>query len=356
MLEFMGRIGVDADFWDGSARLLEAAEECAGDAPQMLGALRELPPVPVPGRGRTRSLLHLLSSIAAIDLTAARVVEPHFDAAAILAQTGAEVGRGEAWGVFASASPVAVRWLPGADSHSVAEGADAELTGTKRWCSLAAKLDRALVTASDSMGEWMFVVDLRQAAVVPRGGGAPLTGLRGVPSGPVDLHSATARAVGDVADWYTSRPGFAWGGIAVAAVWFGGAVALGRALERAVGGREPDQLGLAWLGEADRLLHGVQVQLDDAADRIDAGSADWALAQRVRGNTASACWRLLALCGEAMGPGPLAFDATHARRVADLTMYLSQHHGARDDAAHGQQLAAALHRSSEAPSISGDDS
>lgn len=352
----MGRIGVEADFWDGSDRLLEAATVCAGDASHVLGVLRELPPVPVPGGGDTRSLLHLLSSIAAADLTAARVVEPHFDAAAILAQAGAEAGSGEAWGVFASASPVAVRWLPEMASHSDAEGWDAELTGTKRWCSLAATLDRALVTASDTTGEWLFVVDLRQASVVPQEGGEPLTGLRGVPSGPVDLHSSAARAVGDAAGWYTSRPGFAWGGIAVAAVWFGGAVALGRSLERAVGSREPDQLGLAWLGEADRLLHGVQVQLDDAADRIDAGSADWALAQRVRGNTASACWRLLALCGEAMGPGPLAFDAVHARRVADLTMYLRQHHGARDDAAHGQQLAAVLRPSSETPSLAGAES
>ncbi len=139
-------------------------------------------------------------------------------------------------------------------------------------------------------------------------------------------------------------------------MWFGAAVSLGRTLLRAAETREPDQLGFAWLGETDRLLRGLRVQLDDAADRIDAGTSDWALAQSVRGNTANTCWRILEICGEALGPGPLAFDAEHARRVADLTMYLRQHHGARDDAAHGTDLLAAARGAHRLPSREGGDS
>lgn len=325
------------DFWDGSARLLEAVACCDGNATPVLAALRELPPAPIPGTGETRALFALLSEIAAIDLTAARVVEPHFDATAILAQAGIQFERGRAWGVFASASPVNIRWRAPGDTAPPRVVDDAELTGTKRWCSLASSLDRALVTARDDSGEWLFVLDLTKERVVPHEGGAPLTGLRGVPSGPVDLSAAAVQSVGGV-NWYTTRPGFAWGGIGVAAVWFGAAVSLASALLDAARSRKQDQLGLALLGEADRIMHGVRVQLDDAADRIDAGTADWALAQRVRSNTASACWRLIAICGEALGPAPLAFDAVHARRIADLTMYLSQHHGVRDDAAHGALL------------------
>ncbi|WP_181026977.1 acyl-CoA/acyl-ACP dehydrogenase [Pseudoclavibacter sp. RFBB5] len=341
MSERFQGIDVDPGFWDGSSALLAAAGSCNGVAAPLIDALRASPSPPVPGNGRTRSLFGLLASFGALDLTAARVIEPHFDAAAIMAQSGSSIDPGTSWGVFASASPVEVRWEP-ESARDDSPPRRATLSGTKRWCSLASSLDRALVTASDHHGEWMFVLDLSQDAVSPHEGGAPLTGLSGVPSGPVELDAASAWTVGDGADWYTSRPGFAWGGIGVAAVWFGAAVALGRSLQSSASSREPDQLACAWLGEADRLLHGIRVQLEDAADRIDAGTADWGLAQRVRGNTASGCTRLLAICGEALGPAPLAFDPVHARRVADLTMYLRQHHGARDDAARGRSLSDAV--------------
>ena len=39
--------------------------------------------------------------------------------------------------------------------------------------------------------------------------------------------------------------------------------------------------------------------------------------------------------GHALGPGPLANDEEHARRVADLTVYVRQQHAERDDAALG---------------------
>ncbi|MCY7289624.1 MAG: acyl-CoA dehydrogenase, partial [Cryobacterium sp.] len=37
-------------------------------------------------------------------------------------------------------------------------------------------------------------------------------------------------------------------------------------------------------------------------------------------------------------PAPLAFDARHAGRVADLQLYARQHHAERDDAALGRRL------------------
>jgi hypothetical protein len=40
--------------------------------------------------------------------------------------------------------------------------------------------------------------------------------------------------------------------------------------------------------------------------------------------------------GHALGPAPLAFDEDHARRVADLELYLRQHHAERDLARLGE--------------------
>jgi hypothetical protein len=43
--------------------------------------------------------------------------------------------------------------------------------------------------------------------------------------------------------------------------------------------------------------------------------------------------------GRALGAGPLCHDAAHARRVADLTVYLWQHHAERDLAELGEIIA-----------------
>ena len=42
--------------------------------------------------------------------------------------------------------------------------------------------------------------------------------------------------------------------------------------------------------------------------------------------------------GHALGPAPLTGDEDHARRVADLTVYLRQHHAERDLARQGEQV------------------
>jgi hypothetical protein len=43
--------------------------------------------------------------------------------------------------------------------------------------------------------------------------------------------------------------------------------------------------------------------------------------------------------GRALGAGPLSHDESHSRRVADLTVYLRQHHAERDLAQLGELVA-----------------
>jgi hypothetical protein len=43
--------------------------------------------------------------------------------------------------------------------------------------------------------------------------------------------------------------------------------------------------------------------------------------------------------GRALGAGPLCRDGAHSRRVADLTVYLRQHHADRDLAQLGTLVA-----------------
>ena len=65
------------------------------------------------------------------------------------------------------------------------------------------------------------------------------------------------------------------------------------------------------------------------------------LALRTRAVVADAVEQVLRQAAHALGPAPLAFDAGHAARVADLELYVRQHHAERDLAALGTRLRAA---------------
>ena len=298
---------------------------------------------PLPGAGDTLVRWQLLADLAAADLTVARVVEAHLDAVAILAEAaqdadcpqGADPGGAATWGVFAAEAPGAVLEAE-PDGHG-----GWLVNGVKPWCSLAGRLSHALVTARVPGGRQLFAISLRDPGVTVEADAWHARGLVDVPSGPVHLERVPAVPVGGPG-WYLRRPGFAHGGIGVAACWYGGAVAVARALVAAAQRREPDQLALWHIGQADLDLEAARQSLLAAAGEVDAGRAVGAagelLALRVRSTVASAAESVLARTGHALGPAPLTLDDTHARRVADLTVYLRQHHAERDVAALGRAV------------------
>jgi hypothetical protein len=285
--------------------------------------------LPQPGEGNTAARWACLVIAAEQDLTAARILEAHSDALAILHEAGEPTPDGT-WGVFAAEAP-----------HVTLEANETTLTGTKPWCSLGGALDHALVTAHTACGRRLYAVDLRHQTVTAD---PPATwvarGMANLSSGPVHFAGTPARPVG-APGWYLDRPGFAWGGIGVAACWLGGARALYATLRRKLAERQ-DDLAALHVGIVDVALHGAQAALRLAADDVDGGRAVGAqgalLALRVRSVVADAVETVLRQVGHALGPAPLAFDDVHARRVADLELYVRQHHGERDLAALGRAV------------------
>lgn len=291
--------------------------------------------LPVPGQGDTLALWESLATLGAVDLTVARVLEPHLDALAILAEARSpSPDRESVWGVFAAEGGAGRL-----DASS--SGGEWTLTGQKPWCSLADRLSQALITAwVDDERRGLFAVDLAHPGVGSLDQSPWVArGLSQVHSTGLDLHGVPAKAVGGPG-WYLERPGFAWGGIGVAAVWYGGAVALARRLRAASTSREPDQLALAHLGAVDVALARARAVLVDAARVVDGPAVDPAsasiLALRVRQVVADTAEEVLDRCGHALGPAPLAREEEHARRVADLSLYVRQHHAERDAAALGR--------------------
>lgn len=290
---------------------------------------------PPPAAGDTLRRWELLATLGAADLSAARVVEAHLDAVAILLEAQSDqLMRGTTWGVFAAEGP-------GLRLDATDVAGQWRLSGVKPWCSLAGKLSHALVTAHTPEGRRLFAVGLRHPGVRPDVGTWHARGLVHVASGSVSFADVPVTPVGDPG-WYLTRPGFAYGALGVAACWHGGAVGLARTLASAVRQRPPDQIALWHLGSVDVDLHRARAVLAEAARAVDSGEATGAagqlLALRVRAVVAHAGERVLSSVAHALGPAPLALDADHARRVSDLTLYLRQHHAERDVASLGQAL------------------
>ncbi|KAB1640847.1 acyl-CoA dehydrogenase family protein [Gulosibacter chungangensis] len=327
--------------------LVEAAADCQGSPARMLEWLHRRAKASWPVVGEhTLQLWELLARTAAVDLVAVRALEPHLDALSIIEQAAGTGTRRwsdidtdtDTWGVFAAEGKgLRLEASATASVSSASSHTEFRLNGIKPWCSLASTLDYALVSAHVPEGRQLFAVDLRHEGVRVDPIAWVSRGLSTVPSGPVSFTDVPATAVGEVG-WYLERPGFAWGGGGVAACWFGGAYGLYRDIRAAAQQREPDQLALASLGRAARAIRDGRALLREAAERVDRGQFLWADALALRGSIVAICEDLLDIASQALGPAALAFDDAHARRVADLAMYVQQHHGARDDAALGEAI------------------
>jgi alkylation response protein AidB-like acyl-CoA dehydrogenase len=298
-------------------------------------------PLPLPGHGATPARYEALAGIGARDLCVAKLAEPHHDATAILAELGkAAPEPGTLWGVWA-AEP------PHARVRARRDGESWQLSGTKAFCSGATLVTHALVTAEAEDGSRLFAVDIEAArsSGTLRIAGADWVGpgMRRAGTRTTDLHEVPAYAVGGPGD-YVHRPGFWHGAVGVAACWLGGARAVAAKLEGTARRRELDPHASAHLGAVSAGLDAATAHLRATADRIDADPSDDAGgarrdAQSVRATVVAVAEDILTRVAHALGPAPLAFDAEHAQRVADLTVFIRQHHGERDLAELGRLVA-----------------
>ncbi|MFF1960543.1 acyl-CoA dehydrogenase [Streptomyces sp. NPDC058220] len=320
------------DFTPAVARR-EAAEEFTRLAES--GALD----MPLPGSGRTEERFRALRTVAERDLCVARLAEGHADALAILAELKGPAPRpGERWGVWA-AEP------PGEGLTAVRKGGAWQVSGVKRYCSGASSCTRVLATAVADDGRRLFAVDIEAAGerCRPVPGSWQAIGMAGSDTPDVRFDAVPAEPVGGV-EAYLRRPGFQHGGIGVAACWYGGARAVARTLAGAVHTRKPDPHLVAHLGHVDMRLHAAETVLRRAAQEIDHDPLDQqgearVRSLRVRALVESVCADTLVRVGRATGAGPLCHDLRHARNVADLTVYIRQHHAERSLAELGSLIA-----------------
>lgn len=283
--------------------------------------------LPFPGGGDTPGRWRALAAAGAFDLSLAKIYEGHTDALAIVAELGGKKWDG-LWAVWAAEPPRArVTFHRG------------ELNGRKQWCSGAAVMDHAVVSAWTEADEPVLAqISLRQSGVKVERGDWHAVGMAASESESVVFDRAIAEALGKPGD-YVARPGFWQGGAGIAAVWFGGAIAIAQTLARSSRVTD-DPHAAAHLGAIDSALRGARALLAETAAWMDANPRADACpaALRVRENVEAAANEVLLRTGRALGPGPLCGDAIHAQRCADLAVFLRQSHAEHDLAALGRKV------------------
>ncbi len=286
---------------------------------------------PLPGRGQTKRRFELLCSVAQDDLVVGRLVEAHADAVAITTELGRPlVTTGQRWGVWAAG--------PADSLKADLVGENWRLDGTKAWCSGAALLTHALVDASTTTGQRLLAVNLDDPGIEVCAPTWTGPGMARADTRSVRFHQAPALVVGQP-DHYLTRPGFWAGAIGVAACWHGGTIAIARPLlDRSRHSSEPHLL--VHLGAVHVALEQNRAMLTVAAAQLDQefDRDHHLLAGSVRTTVERNAVSIMDRVGRALGPGPLAHDGQHAGLVADLTVYIRQHHGERDLEKMGERL------------------
>jgi alkylation response protein AidB-like acyl-CoA dehydrogenase len=323
-------------------RLLDDVARRPLDTPQdVAAALRELVQarvleLPLPGSGHTSQRYSALAEIAATNLSLARLAEGHTDALAILAEARHRVGPGT-YGVWAAEPP---------DARLTAERTPTGyvLRGKKRYASGARHLSRALVTAD---GGRLFDVDLESPLIRAVPGTWSAVGMAATESLEVVFDAVPIDETACVGGtgFYLVRPGFWQGAVGVAACWYGGALGACRMLRALLASGKPNDHQLAHLGAVAASCATMQAVLDDAARALDTDPLDHenhgeTRALVVRQVIEHHCQDVLTRVGRASGSSALVFDLAHARRAADLVVYLRQHHAERDLAALGRAVLA----------------
>lgn len=270
--------------------------------------------------GPFTDLVGALAEVGRTDLCLGRLVEGHADAMRILDQAGRPAGEG-VYAVWASRSA-------GTGVSAVREGDRWRLSGESRFSSGIDIADRALVPGwVDDRTHLLF--DLAVADVTPDRDSWHTTAMNGSRSFTVtvDLGAGEDQVVGPPG-FYLGRPGFPIGGLEVAAVWLGGARSV---LEQVASGlrrftasaHQTRRLGVM---EQAVWLAGAAVQ--NTAVRLPGLEGDALSQETASARTAvvTACEQVLDEAGRIVGPGGLSTDARLARTIADLGLYVRQHH------------------------------
>jgi alkylation response protein AidB-like acyl-CoA dehydrogenase len=266
--------------------------------------------------GTWGDLVRRLVDVARIDLCLARLVEGHADAMRILDQAGAEPRAG-VYAVWASRSAGT-----GLRARRTATGW--QLSGELRFASGVDVVDRALVPGwVDERTHLLFDVDA--GAFEADRSSWRTTAMDASRSFTVEARDLPVDGPVAGENFYLERAGFVAGGLGPAAVWVGGARAVVDLVARGLGRFKPTAHQLRRLGAAREAWWLAELAVTSVASALDAGHGAEQVAS-ARNAAAVAGEHVVDEAGRIVGPGGLTGDERLARTLADLLVYVRQHH------------------------------
>lgn len=293
--------------------------------------------LPMPGQGHTARRWAALAEVGRRDLALARLAEGHVDSLAILDEAGRRPVPDALYGVWAARSG-------GTGANLVEDGR--RLTGTVRFCSGANVLDRALVAALGDSPQgtvgWLVEVDLGDPGVHRVPGTWAAIGMNDSDS--IDVHldvPITPDMVVGEPGWYLNRRGFALGSGGVAAVWLGGTAAVLDAVTgQFLAAPTVDEHQYAHFGALHAALRSAEALLAHSGEQVDVRPElpPQPLIATAKAAVEHAAWDTLDRVPRITGPTPLCRDRHFAQQLADLQVYVRQHHAERDLAKLGRMV------------------
>lgn len=271
------------------------------------------------GRPGWAEKLSMLRSVGRVDLCLARLFEGHVDAARVLFEAGVEPAAG-VYGVWASRSA-------GTGLKAVRIDGLWELSGQLRFASGIDLIDRALVLGWLD-GDHHLLFDVSAADLTPDRESWSAAAMDASRSFAVECNGlAVTQPVGDT-DFYLNRPGFVVGGIGPAAVWSGGAHHIADLVATQLRAFTPTPHQRRRLGVIEQAIWTADAALEVAITAIETVEEEEVAAAvtHARATVANACDLATTEAPIIVGPGGLSTSRRLSRALADVEMYVRQHH------------------------------
>lgn len=261
-----------------------------------------------------------LTDLGRVDLCLARLVEGHADGLRILDQAGGTPRPG-VYAVWASRSA-------GTGVAAATAGPGWRLDGELRFASGIDVADRALLPGWVD-GDTHLLFDIPMSGVEADRSTWRTSAMDASRSFTVQVHQPCSD--GDVvgaANFYLTRPGFLVGGLGVAAVWAGGAQSLLDQVTTGLRRFAPSAHQLRRLGLVEQSVWAARTAVEVTARRLPDLDAAGVARETTLARTAvvAACEQAGIEAERIVGPGGLSADARLARTLADLALFVRQHH------------------------------
>ncbi|ANF81771.1 acyl-CoA dehydrogenase [Acinetobacter sp. NCu2D-2] len=294
---------------------------------QIQSALKILVPytyeIPLPGHGQTFLRWQILSQIAQINLSLAKIFESHLDAVAIIQEVSPNYhfDPNKLWAVWAAEGGV----------NPLKISAPTLLNGCKNWCSAAAYVDQALMTYRDEQKcSQLIVVDLKQDGIKTTEEHWQAVGMQATQTAQVEFINVPIEKLGK-ANAYLDRAGFWHGAAGVAACWFGVSLAIAQFLKNSVQNK-PHAYKSMYHGEIYTSILATKTLFKEVANLIDTQPchSHELIIRALRAQVEQTALKILENVGKALGAAPYCNNAHFSRLAADLPVFIRQSHAAFD--------------------------